>query len=71
MKNIGGAFWPKQSILTAMIKKMKADRPENIRYRERAVSKRVIGLMNREGAGELGSLPLGRDLDAKLEKLLL
>jgi hypothetical protein len=70
MKN-SDASWPKQSILTAMIKKMKADRPENIRYRERAVAKRVIGLMNRPEAGELGDMPLGTELDQKLEGLLL
>lgn len=46
-------------------------RRRGIHYRERAAAKRVIVLMQRDGAGETGSIPLGNDLDERLERLLL
>ena len=70
-KNIGGAFWPPNHILMPSIKRMRANRPANRRYKEAAAAKRVIGLMGRSDAGTLGDQTLGPELDAKLEKLLL
>lgn len=53
------------------IKRMRANRPANRRYKEAAAAKRVIGLMGRSDAGTLGDQTLGPELDAQLEKLLL
>jgi len=66
-----GGNWPPQEVLTKSILRMKRNRPESIRYRERAAAKRVIGLMDRPDAGTLGDVPMGQELDAQLEKLLL
>jgi hypothetical protein len=68
--NVGGAFWPDQATLTAAIKALRKNRPENRRYKEAAAARRVIDLMGRECAGTYGNYPLGPELDAKLEKLL-
>ena len=68
---VSGANWPDQKTLSESIKRMKKNRPSNIRFREAAAAKRVIGLMQRPEAGTLGNDPLGQELDAQLEKLLL
>lgn len=61
--------WPPEAVMQRRIREIKRRRARP--YRERAAARRVIGLMHRDGAGEMGSISLGKDLDERLERLLL